>query len=84
MIDLDDLENWQPIYQEISELFGTEIAKKIYQQYRGTTIIFPMHWLSKCGTINAIKQDYANGLTIRKLSQKYDLSQRTVQRYMKL
>lgn len=81
---MNDLENWQPIYRELSEVFGLELAQKFYQQYRGMTVIFPMHLLSKQGTIRAVKQDAVTGMTNRALSRKYDLSQRTIQRYIEL
>lgn len=81
---MNDLNNWQPIYQEISELFGRQVAQQFFEQYRGTTITFPMHLLSRSGTIRAIKADHAAGLTIHDLSQMYSLTQRTIHRYLKL
>ena len=43
----DDYKGYNEVYKDIAEHFGLEIAKEIYDRYRGVVISFPINLYSK-------------------------------------
>lgn len=70
------------IYKELSELIGTDNAKKIFNEYRGQQITFPVEFYSKRYIYNQIISEYS-GTNLKQLATKYGYSERTVRRILK-
>lgn len=76
---IDDLNG---IYKEIATISNLETALKIYEEYRGQQITFPMEFYSKNYIYSQIINDYDGG-NIKKLAIKYEYSERTIRRIIK-
>lgn len=78
----NDLDGLNEVYKDIAAEIGIENALIIYRLFRGTQISFPSRLFSKEYIHNAIIREY-NGKNIPQLAQKYNYSERSVQRIIK-
>lgn len=67
------------IYKEIASISDIETAKKMYDEYRGQQITFPMEYFSKSYIYSQIKKEY-DGSNIKQLAAKFEYSERTIRR----
>jgi Mor family transcriptional regulator len=77
-----EVDLYNDIYKEISEIIGLEATLKIYLRFKGQQISFPVrlynpHMIQQ----NAIKE--YDGTNIAFLAQKYDYSEKTIRRMIK-
>lgn len=70
------------VYKDIADEMGVENALIIYRLFRGTQISFPNRLFSKDYIHKAIISEY-NGKNTSQLAQKYNYSERSVQRIIK-
>lgn len=70
------------IYKDLATLVGEENAKKIYKEYRGQQITFPVEFYSKQYIYNQIIEEF-DGNNLKQLATKYGYSERTVRRILK-
>lgn len=77
-----DLDGLNEVYKDIADEIGVENTLIIYKLFRGTQISFPSKLFSKEYIHKAIISEY-NGKNIRQLAQKYNYSERSVQRIIK-
>lgn len=77
--NLDDLNG---IYSDIANLLGIECARKIFEEYRGQQITFPIDFFNKTYVYSSIVSDF-NGSNIKQLAIKYEYSERTIRRILK-
>ncbi len=70
------------IYKDLSNLIGEESARKIYNEYRGQQITFPVEFYNKQYIYNQIIAEY-DGKNIKQLATKYGYSERTIRRIVK-
>ncbi|WP_125580434.1 Mor transcription activator family protein [Levilactobacillus cerevisiae] len=77
-----DKEDWQAIYQELAELIGEENTLKIFKDFRGSTVNFPMRLVRREVILNHIQSDHSAGASVHELSAQYDLAERTVRKYL--
>ena len=70
------------IYKELADLIGEEHARKIYEEYRGQQITFPVEFYNKQYIYNQIIAEY-DGTNLKQLATKYGYSERTIRRIIK-
>ena len=70
------------VYNELADIFDLDIAKRIFDEYRGQQITFPMEFYNKQYIYSQIKREY-NGSNIKQLASKYEYSERTIRRILK-
>lgn len=75
-------ENLNSVYKDIAEMLDIESAKKIFEEYRGQQITFPVEFYSKRYIYAQIADEY-NGSNIKQLATKYQYSERTIRRILK-
>lgn len=75
-------ENLNSIYKDIAEMLDVQSAKKIFDEYRGQQITFPVEFYSKRYIYAQIADEY-NGSNIKQLATKYEYSERTIRRILK-
>ena len=66
----DDYKGYNEVYKDIAEHFGLEIAKEIYDRYRGVVISFPINLYSKDYITECIVSEY-DGTNEKELARKY-------------
>lgn len=62
-------ENYSGIYKDMVEILGEEITLKIYENYRGQQVTFPMRLYSKDYILEYLTKNY-NGKNLKELSRK--------------
>lgn len=62
-------ENYSGVYKEMIEILGEEATLKIYENFRGQQVTFPMRLHSKEYVEQYIMKNY-NGKNIREISRK--------------
>ena len=70
------------VYQEISERLGEDVAKDMYQMFRGQQITFPMRFFSPDCLRKRIVQEY-DGTNIKQLAAKYGYTEKSIRRMLK-
>lgn len=68
-------EDFKGIYKNIVDLLGEEATRKLYKNYKGQQITFPMRLYSKKYVLIVIKDKY-NGDNLTELSRELDYSER--------
>lgn len=74
--------NLNSVYKDIAEMLDIESARKIFEEYRGQQITFPVEFYSKRYIYAQIADEY-NGSNIKQLATKYEYSERTIRRILK-
>ena len=62
-------ESYSGIYEELVELLGEEVTLKIYDNFKGQQVTFPMRLYSKTYVEDYLIKNY-NGKNIKQLSKK--------------
>lgn len=62
-------ENYSGIYKDMVEVLGEEITLKVYENYRGQQVTFPMRLYSKSYILEYLAKNY-NGKNLKELSRK--------------
>lgn len=75
-------DDWQGIYQELSELVGEENTLKIFKDFRGSTVNFPMRLMRRDALKERIQGDHRAGASVHELSAQYQLAERTIRKYL--
>lgn len=71
-------EDFNGVYSTIFEHLGEDIARDLYNLFRGQQFNFPMKLYSKEYVLRYLSENY-NGNNIRKLARNLDYSERWVQ-----
>lgn len=79
---MTESQRWQQIYQELAEIIGEQNTKKVFKEFRGSTVNFPLRLVRRDVLQQQVRADFATGLKIHQLSLKYDLAERTVRNYL--
>ena len=77
-----EIELYNDIYKEISEIVGLEATLKIYLRFKGQQISFPVRLYNPHLIQQNVIKEY-DGTNIAELAQKYDYSQKTIRRMIK-
>lgn len=70
------------IYREMAETVGVENAYKIYLQFKGLQLMFPLKFYSKEYIAQQILKEY-NGKNVRDMARKYDYSESRVRQILR-
>lgn len=68
-----------PVYRDISEKLGADVAKAIYSMFKGQQITFPVRFFNPEVVRDMVKVEY-NGQNTRRLAAKYGYSEKTIRR----
>ncbi len=79
----NDLSGLNSVYREIADEIGIENTVAIYRLFHGTQVSFPGRLFSKEYIHKAIIEEY-NGSNVPQLAQKYNYSERSVWRILKI
>lgn len=71
-----------PVYREIAEILGLDVAISQYRLFRGQQISFPMRFFDGEWIRQAIIGEY-DGKNMKALALKYGYSEKTVRRMLK-
>lgn len=77
-----EIELYNDIYKEISEILGLEATLKIYLRFKGQQISFPVRLYNPHLIQQNVIKEY-DGTNIAELAQKYDYSEKTIRRMIK-
>ena len=77
-----EVELYNDIYKEISEIVGLEATLKIYLRFKGQQISFPVRLYSPHLIQQSVIKEY-DGSNIPYLAQKYDYSEKTIRRMIR-
>lgn len=77
-----NVDNLNGIYKEIANLSDVDTARKMFEEYRGQQITFPMEFCSKEYIYSLIVAEF-DGTNIKQLATKYEYSERTIRRILK-
>ena len=78
-----DLTGLNDVYRDIADEIGIENAMAIYRLFHGTQVSFPNRLFSKEYIHNAVTKEY-DGKNVSQLAQKYNYSERSIWRILKL
>ena len=77
-----EIELYNDIYKEISEIIGLEATLKIYLRFKGQQVSFPVRLYNPHLIQQNVIKEY-DGTNIADLAQKYDYSEKTIRRMIK-
>ncbi|KRK90453.1 hypothetical protein FC99_GL000009 [Levilactobacillus koreensis JCM 16448] len=79
---MDDIQNWQALYQELARLIGPAATRKLCAYYGGAQISFPRRLLDQQREAALICQEYAQGVSVVALARRHNYSSRTIRRIL--
>lgn len=82
-IKMANVLQWNEIYQEIEELVGIEGTLKFHHRFAGETIAFPISLIKHENIVKNVRTEYQYGATVQQLAKKYQVTVRTIERYVK-
>ena len=77
-----EVELYNDIYREISEIIGLEATLKIYLRFKGQQVSFPVRLYNPQMIQQSVIKEY-DGTNIAALAQKYDYSEKTIRRMIR-
>ena len=77
-----EVELYNDIYKEISEIVGLDATLKIYLRFKGQQISFPVRLYNPHLIQQNVIKEY-DGYNIRELAKKYDYSEKTIRRMIR-
>ena len=77
-----EIDLYNDIYKEISEIIGLDNTLKIYLRFKGQQITFPVRLYNPHLIQQSVIKEY-DGTNIAELARKYDYSQKTIRRMIK-
>lgn len=79
---MDDPENWQNLYRELSQVIGQPATRQLYHYLQGMQISFPQWLLDAQREANLLYQEYCRGSSVTKLTRRHNYSERSVRRIL--
>ena len=77
-----EIDLYNDIYKEISEIIGLDNTLKIYLRFKGQQITFPVRLYNSHMIQKSVIKEY-DGTNIAELARKYDYSEKTIRRMIK-
>lgn len=78
-VSSDDLAG---IYKEVAKIVGVDDAYKIYNQFKGLQMVFPLKFYSREYIAQQICAEY-NGKNVRELARKYNYSESRIRQILR-
>ena len=79
---MTNVDIYNDIYKEISEMIGIENTLKIYNHFKGQQVSFPVRLCNSKLARERIVNEFT-GTNIKELVQRYNYSERTIRRMLK-
>ncbi len=79
---MDDIQNWQALYQELARLIGPAATRKLCAYYGGAQINFPRRLLDQQREAELIRQEYQQGASVVALARRHNYASRTIRRIL--
>lgn len=73
---------WNKAYRDLEKIIGIEATLKLYQEYRGMQLNFPIRLISRAYFLEILRTHYT-GSNKQALARKYGYSQRSVERMLR-
>lgn len=70
------------VYQELSEILGEQVAKKLYQSFRGQQVVFPMRLYTRDYVKDVLSEQY-NGHNLKVLAKEFGYTERYLRTLLK-
>lgn len=77
-----DISHLAGVYKEIAEEMGRDTAFKMYVYFRGQQITFPTRFYDVNYLAELIREDHAEGRTMRELSKQYGYTERRIRQIL--
>ncbi|MFV0559271.1 MAG: Mor transcription activator family protein [Enterococcus sp.] len=74
--------SWNQVYKELVSLVGKDATLKIYEQYKGNQVHFPMRLIDSQFLGDEVLHKF-NGRNLKQLARYYGYSERHLQRILK-
>lgn len=74
--------NYSGIYKDMFEVLGEEITLKIYENYRGQQVTFPMRLYSKLYILDYVRKNF-DGNNIKRLSRELGYTEKWLKELIK-
>ncbi len=78
----NEYDMYNSVYKELAEMLGIDAALKIFGQFKGQQVSFPIRLYNSDFVRTSVIREY-NGSNIRTLAKKYDYSEKTIRRMLK-
>ena len=75
-------ENYSGIYKDMVEVLGHDITLKVYENYKGQQVTFPMRLYSKSYIVEYLIKNY-NGKNLKELSRQLGYTSNWLQQVIK-
>lgn len=79
---MDDPQNWQGLYRELSQVIGQSATLKLYHYFQGMQVSFPQRLLDPRQEANLMYQEYCSGRSVMQLAQRHNYAERSVRRIL--
>lgn len=79
---MTQVENWQPIYQELAQVIGMTATQKLCDYFGGSQINFPKRLWQQEREADQIWQEYQSGTDVATLARNHQYSSRTIRRVL--
>ena len=85
---MDILSNTEPanlagIYKEVAETVGVDNAFKIFENFKGQQLMFPLKFYSSEFTAQQIIEKYDDGRTVRELVREFKCSESRIRQILR-
>lgn len=85
---MDKLSNTIPanlagVYREVAETIGVDNAYKIFENFKGQQLMFPLKFYSSEYTAKRIVEEYYDGYSVRELVRKFGYSESRIRQILK-
>ena len=75
--------NLAGVYQEVAEAVGVDNAYKIFKNFKGQQLMFPLKFYSSEFTAQQIIEEYYDGSTVRELVRKFGYSESRIRQILR-
>jgi Mor family transcriptional regulator len=79
---VNEIDNWQPLYQELARVIGPEATRQLCRYLGGSQISFPKRLWDQQREATVIWQAYCRGQSVTTLAREHDYSSRTIRRIL--
>ncbi|MFC6200357.1 Mor transcription activator family protein [Lactiplantibacillus nangangensis] len=79
---MTEVQDWHPLYQELSRVVGKAAALKLHDQFGGTQLTFPKRLLAKDAEARQILTGRQQGVSITTLAHQHDYSEKSIRRIL--
>lgn len=79
---MDNLVNWQPLYQEIAAVIGPTATRQLQAAFGGSQVTLPKRLLAPAKEAELIWQEAQAGASVPQLARRHHYSTRNIRRIL--